>query len=103
MPFSFMQSCNDRYGDCFTVALGQKLSPVVFFSNPQALQVILTSDDSELFDSPGELNALFEPFLGTQSVIGLSGDRHRRMRQLLMPPFHGERMRSYGQLIQDIT
>jgi cytochrome P450 len=103
MPFSFMRDCNDRYGDCFTAAIGQKMSPVVFFSDPQALQVILTSDDSELFDSPGELNALFEPFLGTQSLIGLSGDRHRRMRQLLMPPFHGERMRSYGQLIRDIT
>src|ERR1700756_3519506 len=60
MPFSFMQGCNDRYGDCFTAAIGQKLSPVVFFSN-------------------------------------------RRMRQLLMPPFHGERMRSYGQLILKIT
>src|ERR1700747_804791 len=60
MPFSFMQACNDRYGDCFTAGIGEKLSPVVFFSNPQALQVILTSDDSELFDSPGELNALFE-------------------------------------------
>ena len=87
MPFSFMRGCNDRYGDRFTAAIGEKLSPVVFFSNPQALQVILTSDDSELFDAPGELNVLLEPFLGTQSVIGLSGDRHRRMRQLLMPPF----------------
>ena len=87
MPFSFMQSCNDRYGDCFTAAIGEKFSPVVFFSNPQALQVILTNDDSEFFDSPGELNAPFEPLLGTQSVIGLSGDRHRRMRQLLMPLF----------------
>jgi cytochrome P450 family 110 len=103
MPFSFMQGCNDRYGDCFTAAIGQKLSPVVFFSNPKALQVILTSDDSELFDALGELNALLEPFLGTQSVTGLSGDSHRRMRQLLMPPFHGERMRSYGQLILKIT
>src|SRR6516225_6114047 len=103
MPFSFMQACNDRYGDCFTAGIGEKLSPVVFFSNPQALQVILTNDDSEFFDSPGELNAPFEPLLGTQSVIGLSGDRHRRMRQLLMPPFHGERMRSYGQLILKIT
>lgn len=103
MPFPFMRGCSDRYGDRFTANIGEKLSPVVFFSNPQAIQVILTSDDSELFDSPGELNALFEPFLGTQSVIGLSGDRHRRMRQLLMPPFHGERMRSYGQLILNIT
>jgi cytochrome P450 family 110 len=33
----------------------------------------------------------------------LDGDRHRRRRQLVMPPFHGDRMRSYGQLIQDLT
>src|ERR1700758_5699868 len=103
MPFSFMRGCSDRYGDRFTVSLSQRLPPVVFFSNPKALQVIMTSDDSELFDSPGDLNTLLEPLLGTQSLMGLSGDRHRRMRQLLMPPFHGERMRSYGQLIRDVT
>jgi cytochrome P450 family 110 len=103
MPFSFMRSCSDRYGDRFTVSLSQKLPAVVFFSNPKALQVILTNDDAELFDSPGELNALLEPILGTQSVMGLSGERHRRMRQLLMPSFHGERMRSYGELIQAVT
>ncbi len=102
-PFSFMRDCKQRYGDCFTVALSAKLSRIVFVSDPQALQVILTGDNSELFDAPGELNATVEPLLGAQSVIGLSGDRHRRMRQLLMPPFHGERMRSYGLLIQEIT
>ncbi len=102
-PFSFMQRCTQNYGDCFTVPLGDKLSPVVFCSHPQALQTLLTNDESKTFDAPGELNGLFEPFLGTQSVIGLSGDRHRRMRQLMMPPLHGERMRSYGQLIGDIT
>src|SRR3984893_3106420 len=103
MPISFMRGCSHRYGDPFKATLSPKIPPVVFFSNPKALQVSLTSDDSELFDAPGELNVLLEPFLGTQSVIGLNGDRHRRMRQLLMPPFHGERMRSYGQLIRDIT
>ena len=104
MPFSFMQGCSDRYGERFTLTFfDRKLPPVVFFSHPEALQVILTSDDSELFDSPGYLNALLEPLIGTQSVMGLSGERHRRMRQLLMPSFHGERMRSYGQLIRDIT
>jgi cytochrome P450 family 110 len=103
MPFSFMRGYHNRYGDRFTVSLSHRLPPVVFFSNPQALQVILTTDDSELFDSPGELSAVLEPFVGTQSVMRLSGDRHRRMRQLLMPSFHGERMRSYGQFIRDIT
>ena len=102
-PISFMRGCANRYGDCFTVMLGEKLAPVVVFSNPQALQIILTGDDSEIFDASGELNALFEPFLGKQSVIGLSGNRHRRMRQLMIPPLHGERMRSHGQLIGDIT
>ena len=102
-PLSFMRSCSDRYGDCFTVYVSQKMSPSVFFSHPQALQIILTSDDSKEFDASGERNAIFEPFLGSQSVIGLSGDRHRRIRKLMMPPFHGERMRAYGQLIADIT
>jgi len=103
MPIPFMRDCSHRYGDCFTVTLNKRLPRIVFFSNPKALQVILTSDDSDLFDSPGELNAILEPLLGKQSVIGLSGDHHRRARQLLMPFFHGERMRSYGQLIQAIT
>ncbi len=103
MPFSFMRGCSRRYGDRFTVTLSQRVGPIVFYSNPEALQVILTGDDAGLFDAPGELNALVEPLLGAQSVIGLSGDRHRRMRQLLMPSFHGERMRSYGQLIRDIA
>jgi cytochrome P450 len=65
----------------------------VVFSHPQALQIILTSDDSKEFETSGEQNAIFEPLLGSQSVIGLSGDRHRRIRKLMMPPFHGERMR----------
>src|SRR6202030_230598 len=102
-PFAFMRSCRRQYGDHFTVTLSQRLGPMVFFSHPEALKVILTGDDSGLFEAPGELNVIVEPLLGTQSVIGLSGDRHRRMRQLLMPSFHGERMRSYGQLIRDIT
>src|SRR5258708_12535723 len=81
-PFSFMRDCNDRYGDQFTVSLSQRLPPVVFFSNPQALQVIMTSDDSDLFDSPGDMTTLLEPLLAPQSLLGLSADPHRRT-----PPF----------------
>lgn len=79
------------------------MSSAVVFSDPKALEIILTGDNCQEFDTPGELNAILEPLLGAQSVIGLSGDRHRRMRQLMMPPFHGERMRSYGELIDEIT
>jgi cytochrome P450 len=44
-----------------------------------------------------------ELITGTKSVFGLSGEQHRRARQLLMPSFHGERMRSYGELIREIA
>jgi cytochrome P450 family 110 len=101
-PFSFMRNTRQRYGETFTIAIGKgKLSTVVFASHPKDLELILSNDDGELFDAPGELNATLEPLLGTESLIGLSDNRHRRARQLLLPPFHGERMRSYGQLIQE--
>jgi len=100
-PIGYMEANAQRYGDIFTAQLGKK-SHLVFVSNPQAIQKILTNDTKQ-FTAPGELNRILQPLLGDYSVIMVDGDRHRRQRQLLMPPFHGERMRSYGQLICDIT
>jgi cytochrome P450 family 110 len=102
-PFSFMRGCHQKYGDSFTIRLNPRFGPLVFFSHPEALQVILTNDDAKLFEAPGSYNVALELLTGTQSVFAFSGERHRRARQLLMPPFHGERMRSYGELIRDIA
>ena len=41
--------------------------------------------------------------LGDNSITLLDGERHERQRRLLMPPFHGDRLRTYSQLICDIT
>ncbi|MBW4684561.1 MAG: cytochrome P450 [Komarekiella atlantica HA4396-MV6] len=101
-PMPYMEACAKRYGDIFALRLYKKSLPLVMVSNPQALQQILTNDTKE-FAAPGELNLLFEPLLGRRSVITISGAEHQRQRQLLMPPFHGERMRSYSQIIIDIT
>ncbi len=98
-PMSFMETCAKRYGDIFTLQLN---NPVVFVSNPQALQQILSSDTKE-FETPSDWNTPFEPMLGKHSVITLTGEAHRRQRQLLLPPFHGDRMRTYGQVIGDIA
>jgi len=98
-PMSFMEACAQRYGDIFTMQLN---GPAVFVSNPQALQQILTNDTKE-FEAPSDWNTVFEPMLGKHSVITLSGEAHQRQRQLLLPPFHGERMRAYGEVIADIT
>ena len=100
-PIGYMEANARRYGDIFTAPIGD-FHRMVFVSNPQAIQKILTNDTKQ-FTAPGELNRILQPLLGDYSVIMVDGDRHKRQRQLLMPPFHGERMRAYGELICDIT
>ena len=98
-PLTYMDRCAKQYGDIFTTRWGN-LEPFVMIDHPQAVQEMLNSN---AFDAPGRLNSILKPMLGEQSMIILSGERHKRQRQLLMPPFHGERMRNYGQQICDIA
>lgn len=98
-PLSVMERAAKRYGDIFTLQLK---SPVVIVSNPQALQQILTKDNKD-FSAPSEGNKPFEPLMGKNSVIMASGDAHSRQRKLLMPPFHGDKIRSYVEIINQVT
>ncbi|MBN3909644.1 MAG: cytochrome P450 [Nostoc sp. NMS1] len=100
-PLEYIEACNKHYGDIFTVQLGSNFAPQVFISNPQAIQQIFTTDPKQL-DSG--LSAGFKsPLLGEQSLLALDGKPHQRQRKLLTPPFHGERMLAYGELIREIT
>jgi len=100
-PLEYIEDCAKRYGDIFTLQLGQNSPPQVFISNPQAIQQIFTTDPKYL-DS-GESAGIRSPLLGQQSLLALSGKPHQRQRKLLTPPLHGERMLAYGELIRDIT
>lgn len=63
-PLSMMSKCAKRYGDIFTLNIGKKYTPIVFVSNPIALQEILTGDSTKQFSAPGEDNGIFEPLVG---------------------------------------
>ena len=52
--------------------------------------------------APGR-NILLEPMLGAQSVLLAKDDDHLRRRKLMLPPFHGERMRAYESVIEEAT
>ena len=101
-PMSYLTECAKTYGDLFTLKLQSNLPPILFVHSPEAIQQILSNDHKDL-EAPGELNSIFEYLLGKKSVISLSGKEHQRQRQLIMPPFHGERMRSYAELIENVT
>ncbi len=99
-PLNFLERNRDRYGSCFSTRLA-KLPPLTFFSDPAAIEQIFTTDQRQL--ESGRANRILLRMLGDNSLLLLDGDRHKQHRQWLMPPFHGERMRAYGELIQQLT
>ncbi|MGB3639674.1 MAG: cytochrome P450 [Rivularia sp. (in: cyanobacteria)] len=101
-PVGYMEGAVKEYPDIFTAEVVGFGDNLIFVNQPEAIQEILTNDRKK-FNSPGGVNQILQPLIGDFSVIMLDGEPHKRRRQLLIPPFHGERMRAYGQLICDIA
>jgi len=99
-PLQLMEKLAIAYGDTFKLFLVGN-NPLVFLSHPQAIKDIFTASPDK-FDS-GRANEILATFLGEQSLVLLDGTQHQRQRKLLTPPFHGDRMKSYGELICEIT
>jgi cytochrome P450 len=94
-PFAFLDCCRREYGDVFTVRLfGQ--DPMVFIGDGAAVRWIFSQPRSAFT----HVNDLVGIVVGDRSVLFMDGEEHRRERHLLMPVFHGERMRSYGGIMQ---
>jgi cytochrome P450 len=100
-PLGYMEECAKKYGDTFTLRVGPLFKPQVLISHPQGIQQIFTTDPKQL-DS-GAPAGSGAPLLGPNSLLSLEGKTHQRQRKLLTPQFHGERMLTYGELINDIT
>ena len=101
-PVGFMESSAQQYPDIFTAKIIGFGDTIVFVNKPEAIQEILTNDRHK-FLALGNQNKILQPLVGDYSIFMLDGDHHKRRRQLVMPSFHGERMRAYGQLIRDLT
>jgi len=99
-PLGYMDAAGQRYGDIFNAPVIGNHPCLLFVSHPQALQQIFSSQTNQFIAPP---NRLLQPLVGDHSVFVQEGSRHRRERKLLMPPFHGERMLSNGQLICELT
>jgi cytochrome P450 len=101
-PTKFLDDCSQRYGNTFTLrVLGLNSPPVVFLAHPQAIQDVQALPSRQL--DFGKATHVFRPLMGDRSVILQEGRSHQRQRHLLMPPFHGDRMKAYGQMICQIA
>jgi cytochrome P450 family 135 len=99
-PLRYFERCMRRYGRVFTVKF-LAMGDLVYVVDPALVKQIFTGD-SAVFRA-GEANEVLEPVLGRGSVLLLDGEQHMRERRLLLPPFHGESVRRYGELMEEVA
>ena len=99
-PTRFLDACRRRCGDYFTLRPTPDRE-VVVTADPAAVKKVFTGDPDLLH--AGEGNVTLAPLLGSGSVLLLDGAEHLRHRRLLLPPFHGERMRAYGEMMEAVA
>jgi cytochrome P450 len=100
-PLPWLDELNGRYGNVFTMHLPRLAAPVVIFAEPSAVRELWTGDPQYL--NAGQANVILRSVLGKDSLLVLDGERHLRERRLMLPPFHGERMKAYGDAMREVT
>jgi cytochrome P450 family 135 len=99
-PLPFMQECRERYGDNFSVKFAGFERPMVMISDPAAIKALYTERAHGL--PPGR-EVVLTPVVGPKSVLVIEGADHLAHRKLMLPAFHGERMRSYAPILDEIV
>jgi cytochrome P450 len=100
-PTWLMDQCARRLGEEFTLTFAPSGLKLVMVSDPEAVKAVFTAPPEVAPSGAG--SSPLAAVMGKSSVIVLTGPEHLRQRKLLLPPFHGERMREYEQVIVEAT
>lgn len=99
-PVPFFETWRRRLGEPFAARLYGP-GDVVFVSDPASLKRLFGRDRVNTV-APGR-NIVLGPLLGPRSLLLQQDDEHLRRRRLMLPPFHGERMRAYEYTVAAAT
>ena len=99
-PLPFMRECREKLGDSFSVRFLGFERPMVLISDPAAIKALYMERSHGL--PPGR-DIILKPILGARSLLLQEGAEHLARRKLMLPPFHGERMRSYESSVEEIV
>ena len=99
-PVPFLERQRDELGETFRARL---IGPgnLVFLTDPDSIKRLFAADRVNTI-APGR-NLVLRPLLGHQSLLLQEDEEHLRRRKLMLPPFHGERMRAYEATIAEAT
>jgi cytochrome P450 len=99
-PAGSMERLRQKYGKRITVKLPFQ-PPFVILSDPDEIRELFMAPPDVLH--PGEGARVLEPLIGKNSVILLDEGPHMEQRKLMLPAFHGEKMKRLVGLMADLT
>jgi cytochrome P450 family 138 len=94
-PLWMMRRLHERYGSAFTINV-PVFGEAVVISDPAEVKQLFTTSP-EIADI---LDVNLGRVLGPNSFFAITGDAHRKQRKLLVPPFHGRRLRAYEAIVE---
>lgn len=92
----FIQRLQRRYGDAFSMRI-PGFGQMVLVTTPELVKQVYTAKPDVLHGGKNPLGEV----LGPGSLFSMDEERHLKERRMLLPPFHGERMRSYEAIIEE--
>lgn len=99
-PLPLLERCRERYGDTFTLRL-HHLGTWIVLADPEDVKRIFSTDANEL--GVGVPNLMLGPVLGARSVMLSEEPQHMSRRKLMLPRFHGERMREDAEMMTELA
>jgi cytochrome P450 len=99
-PLPFLEECRARYGATFTLRL-RHLGTWVLLADPEDVKRVFSAGTGDL--GVGVPNLALRPVLGAHSVMLSEEPEHMARRKLMLPRFHGERMREDAELMTELA
>jgi len=99
-PIAFFEHWRRQLGETFEARLFGP-GKIVFLSDPESIRALFAADRVNTI-APGR-EIVLRPLLGQKSLLLQKDEEHLARRRLMLPPFHGERMRAYERTIVEAT
>jgi cytochrome P450 len=96
----FFAANQRKYGPVFTLR-SLPWGTTVVVNDKHLVKQIFTGDPAVYHAGDG--NSLLAPVLGERSVLVIDEDPHLQARKRLLPPFHGDSVRRYGEIVERIV
>jgi cytochrome P450 len=96
-PLGFSFKARNKLGEVFRIQLASRDESIVVTSHPDHVKALFTAKPADAPSLTGE--SPLRPVVGPYSVLTSVGDRHMRARKLLLPPFHGDAVKAYVDVI----